>query len=89
MEHMSTLSITLADDLRAAAERAVAAGEFASIDQYIAALIRQDQERARRIEAHLIERVETGPSQEMTAADFDAIRRRLDAEVARRRAAAS
>jgi putative addiction module CopG family antidote len=86
---MSTLNITLSPDLRTAAERAVASGAFASIDDYIAALIRQDQARARAIESHLVERVESGPAVEMTAADFDAIRRRLDAEVAKRRAAAS
>ena len=82
---MSQLQISLSDDLRAAADRAVASGWFASVDDYISTLIRQDQD----VEAELVRRVHSGPGTVMGAADFDAIRRRLDAEVARRKAAAS
>jgi Arc/MetJ-type ribon-helix-helix transcriptional regulator len=79
---MSQLSISLPDDLRAAAERAVASGRFASVDEYISALIRQDQ----AVELELVRRVQAGPATPMGAGDFDAIRRRLGAEVARRKA---
>jgi Arc/MetJ-type ribon-helix-helix transcriptional regulator len=79
---MSQLSISLSDDLRAAAERAVASGRFASVDEYISALIRQDQ----AVEMELVRRVQSGPAKVMGAGDFDAIRGRLGAEVARRKA---
>ena len=82
---MSQLQISLSDELRAAADRAVASGRFASVDDYISALIRQDQD----VEAELVRRVHSGPAAVMGTGDFDAIRRRLDAEIARRKAAAS
>ena len=81
---MSPLSISLPDDLHAAARRAVASGRFASVDEYISSLIRQDQ----AVESELVRRVESGPAMPMGGEDFDAIRRRLDAEVARRKAMA-
>jgi Arc/MetJ-type ribon-helix-helix transcriptional regulator len=80
---MSQLQISLSDDLRAAAERAVASGCFASVDDYISALIRQDQ----GVEAELVRRVRSGPATPMGAGDFEAIRGRLDAEIARRKGA--
>jgi antitoxin ParD1/3/4 len=86
---MSTLSITVPDDLRAAAEEAVASGRFATVSEYIAALIRQDQQRTqdKDVEALLLQRLQSGPAREMNDATFDAIRSRLDGEVARRRGA--
>jgi Arc/MetJ-type ribon-helix-helix transcriptional regulator len=40
---MSTLSINVPDEIREAAEQVVAAGRFATVSEYIATLIRQDQ----------------------------------------------
>jgi Arc/MetJ-type ribon-helix-helix transcriptional regulator len=51
---MSPLQIQLPEDLRAAAERAVSSGRFATVDEYIAALIRADRERDLEIEAELV-----------------------------------
>lgn len=79
---MSTLSINVPDDVREAAEQVVAAGRFATVGEYVAALIRQDQAS---LERHLIGRIDGGPSREMTDGDFDRIRSRLDDEVRRRR----
>jgi Arc/MetJ-type ribon-helix-helix transcriptional regulator len=84
---MSTLSINVPDEIREAAEQVVAAGRFATVSEYIATLIRQDQVWIERqsLESHLVGRVDAGPSREMTDADFDDIRARLDDEVRRRR----
>lgn len=83
---MQTLSITVSDELRDAAEQAVASGRFRTVSEYIATLIRQDQQREDElIEAHLLQRVQAGPATGLTDAHFDRIRQRLDAEVARRR----
>jgi len=76
---MSTLQIQLPDELRAVADQQLASGKFRSMDEYIAALIWQDEER-RRIEAKLAERL-TKPSKEVTDADFDRIRERVRAHV--------
>jgi putative addiction module CopG family antidote len=81
---MTTLQIRLPSELQAAAQRAVASGRYGSVEEYISTLIREDQERARRLEAELVRRIETGPATEMTSAHFDDIRRRLDAEIQRR-----
>jgi Arc/MetJ-type ribon-helix-helix transcriptional regulator len=81
---MNTLQIRLPDELRAIADEQLASGRFRTIDDYVAALIRQDEER-RRIEAKLKERM-SEPATEMTDADFDRIRERVRAEIATRRA---
>jgi Arc/MetJ-type ribon-helix-helix transcriptional regulator len=70
---MSQLRISLSDELRGAAERAVASGRFASVDDYVSALIRQDQD----VEAELVRRVRSGPRTVMGAGDFEVIRARL------------
>jgi putative addiction module CopG family antidote len=84
---MTTLSITVPDELRAAAEQAVASGRFATVSEYVATLIRQDQERNRDedVEARLLQRLNAGPAEQLTDACFDRVRQRLDAEVAQRR----
>jgi Arc/MetJ-type ribon-helix-helix transcriptional regulator len=84
---MSTLSITIPDDVCAAAERAVATGRFATVSEYVAMLILYDQGVMDDVatEALLLRRMEAGPPAEATDATFDRIRQRLDAEAARRR----
>jgi antitoxin ParD1/3/4 len=84
---MSMMSINVPEEIRAAAEQVVATGRFATVSEYIANLILEDQVRldGRSLESHLVGRINAGPSTEMTDADFDRIRGRLDAEVGRRR----
>jgi Arc/MetJ-type ribon-helix-helix transcriptional regulator len=83
---MQTLSITIPEELRAAAETAVASGRFATVSEYIATLIRQDQQREdERTESFLLQRTQAGPAIDLTDAHFDRVRAQLDAEVARRR----
>src|SRR5438552_15552711 len=85
---MSTLHITLPDDLKSLAEKQVAQGRYANLSEYVTSLIRQDQDRAERdrLESLLQQRIDSGPSTPMTDADFDAIRRRLDDHASRKRA---
>jgi antitoxin ParD1/3/4 len=83
---MSTLSVNIPEDLRTAAEQAVASGRFATVSEYIANLIRQDQQRVQdtATEAHLLNRVRAGDATDLTDEDFNRIRRRLDEVVKRR-----
>lgn len=83
---MSGLSIEIPEDVRVAAEEAVASGRFATVSEYVAALIRADQRRS-ELEAHLRRRIESGPAVEMGDEDFNRIRERLEGEIARRRGA--
>jgi hypothetical protein len=57
------------------------------VDEYLANLVLEDRARAERhnTEAVLLRRLQSGPSVEMTDADFDQIRRRVRAEIERRR----
>jgi antitoxin ParD1/3/4 len=85
---MTTLNISLPDDVRALADEQVASGRYASHSDYVASLIRQDRQRMeqQRTEALLRQRLQSGPSREMTDADFDRIRQRLEADIAHRQA---
>jgi Arc/MetJ-type ribon-helix-helix transcriptional regulator len=83
-----TLQIDLPDDVRRLADEQIASGRFASLSEYLATLIREDQNRFdERVRDVLRARLQSGPGTEMADAAFDAIRNRLDAEIARRRGA--
>jgi antitoxin ParD1/3/4 len=73
---MSTLNISLTEDLRAVVEEQVGTGKYSSHSEYVRSLIRRDQERIarERLEAMLLERLGGGESVEMDAADWKAIR---------------
>ena len=89
---MTKLDISLPDDVKALADQNVARGRYPSLSEYVADLIRRDQEHANdegdddRTEAHLLERMRSGASQEMTDADFDRIRQRVEHQIRQRRA---
>ncbi|MDB5323418.1 MAG: parD4 [Phycisphaerales bacterium] len=83
---MKILSITIPEELRAAADQAVASGRFATVSEYIATLIRQDQQpEDERTQSLLLQRMQAGPATDLTDAHFDRVRMRIDAEVAKRR----
>jgi antitoxin ParD1/3/4 len=85
---MTTLNISLPDDVRALADEQVASGRFASHSDYVASLILQDRQRIdqERTQEVLRQRLQSGPSREMTDEDFDRIRQRLEADIAQRQA---
>jgi antitoxin ParD1/3/4 len=84
---MTTLNISLPDDLKKLVDRQVMEGGFASHSEYVRSLIRKDQKRLERerIESKLLERLEAGASVEMTDRDFEKIRARLKSHLARTR----
>jgi antitoxin ParD1/3/4 len=83
---MTQLTLSLPEDLKSAAEQAVAEGRYTSISEYISDLIRQDQGRVeeKRLEQLLRQRA-AAPSAPMTDADFNSIRQRLEDRIAERR----
>ena len=82
---MATLSISLPDELRAAAETAVVSGRFATISEYVATLIRRDQLReGHNTQSFLRHRTQAGPAADLSDTHFDRIRARLDLEIAKR-----
>jgi antitoxin ParD1/3/4 len=77
---MVQLNISLPEALQAFVEEQVAAGSYSTPGEYLEALIRDDQKRKaqQKLEALLLEGLESGPATEMTDADWDEMRRRFD-----------
>ena len=76
---MTTLNISLPEPMRAYVEQQVAQGGYSTASEYIRQLVREDQKRAakQRLESLLMEGIESGPSREMTVADWEGLRQRV------------
>jgi antitoxin ParD1/3/4 len=73
---MTTMNISLPDEMKAFVEAQMARDGFASASEYLRALIREDQKRRarRELEAKLLEGLQ-GPSVVITPDDWDSIER--------------
>jgi antitoxin ParD1/3/4 len=76
---MTTMNISLPEAMRAFIEQKVVEGGYSTASEYIRQLVRDDQKRVaqERLEALLMEGINSGPSREMTAEDWDELRRRV------------
>jgi antitoxin ParD1/3/4 len=70
------MTISLPEPLKQFVEQQVSAGGYASAEEYIGALVEAELARA-RLEELIIEGLESGPATEMTAQDWEDIRRRV------------
>jgi antitoxin ParD1/3/4 len=75
---MATMNISLPDEMKAFIEAQVAQEGYATVSEYLRAIIRDLQKRKAKqgLEAKLLEGMQ-GPASEMTEADWDALRRRI------------
>lgn len=73
---MTTMNISLPDEMKAFVEAQMAAEGYASASEYLRNLIRDDQKRRAKqeLEAKLLEGLQ-GPAVEMTREDWESIRR--------------
>ncbi len=73
---MTTMNISLPDEMKAFIEAMMAQEGYASASEYLRYLIREAQKRQakRELEAKLLEGLQ-GPAVEMTREDWDSIRR--------------
>lgn len=71
---MTALTVQLPDSAVAFVRQQAAAQGFASADDYLADLVDQAQQR---LEAALVEGLDSGPSRPMTRADWDSLRQRV------------
>ena len=73
---MTTMNISLPDEMKAFVEVQMATEGYASASEYLRALIREAQksQAKRELEAKLLEGLQ-GPAVEMTREDWDSIRR--------------
>jgi antitoxin ParD1/3/4 len=76
---MSTLHITLPDSMQLFIDEKVAQGGYGTVSDYIQQLISEDQKRAakKRLEGLVTEALNSGEPREMTAEDWEELKRRV------------
>ena len=75
---MATMNISLPDDMKAFIEDEAARKGFGTVSEYVRALIRDVRERQAehdRLDALLIEGLDSGPATPLTKKDWEHIRR--------------
>lgn len=82
---MTSLNVTLPDDLKAFADAEASRAGYADATEYVRALLRDaQQQRARaELEAELVNGLQS-PAAEVTADDFDRMRREFEQRYAQR-----
>ena len=82
---MTTMNISLPDEMKAFVETEMAQEGYASASEYLRALIRDAQKRRakRELEAKFREALESGPATPMTREDWDSIETEVMERLAR------
>lgn len=85
MSERTTMNISLPEVMREWVEERIKAEGYGTASEYFRHLVRQDQKRQARkdLETQLLEALDSGPSREMTRADWDAMRREVHERIAR------
>ena len=74
---MSTIPVELPDELQQFVESKVRRGQFASVNEYIVALVDAARSKRSDIEAALIEGLQSGPAEEWTSQEWADIKQRV------------
>ncbi len=76
---METMNIALSAKMKEFVQSEVAQGGYSSASEYVRRLIREERKRKaqERLEALLLEGLNSGPSREMTHEDWEELRERL------------
>ncbi len=79
------MNISLPDSMRAYIEEQVASGGYSTISEYFRELVRQDQKRKaqERLEALLLEGLDSGAATAITAQDWEDIRQAVRKRIAK------
>ncbi|MBK7927445.1 MAG: type II toxin-antitoxin system ParD family antitoxin [Bryobacterales bacterium] len=74
---MQTMNISLPDQLKDFVDEQVGSGGYSSVSEYVRDLIRNDEKRKahEKLEALLMEGIQSGEATEMTRRDWDEIRK--------------
>jgi antitoxin ParD1/3/4 len=75
---MATMNISLPDEMKAFVEAQAAKKGFGTVSEYVRAMIREAQQRTaerERLDALLLDGIDSGPGTPLTRADWDDIRR--------------
>ena len=75
---MASLNVSMPDEMRAFVDEQTKSGQFSTPSEYIRHLIREDSKRkaTARLEALLLEGLDSGPAEPMTDEDWAELRRR-------------
>ena len=84
---MASLNVSLSDDLRAYVDERVRRGGFSTPSEFVRQLIREDQrqEADRRLEALLLEGLDSGAARKITEKDWKQVRAAVKNTLAARR----
>lgn len=76
---MTTMNFSLPESMRAYVEEQAQLGGFSTVSEYLRALIREDQKRKAqdRLEALLLESLESGVADKLTADEWNEIRKQV------------
>ena len=76
---MTTMNISVPDEMKAFVETQMAQEGYASVSEYIRSLIREDQKRRarRELESKFREALESGPATPMTPEDWEQLERNV------------
>jgi antitoxin ParD1/3/4 len=74
---MQTMNISLPDQLKGFVDEQIGSGRYSTVSEYIRDLIRDDEKRKaqERLEALLLEGVQSSGPTEMTRQDWDEVRK--------------
>jgi len=74
---MQTMNISLPDQLKDFVDNQIGTGRYSSVSEYVRELIREDEKRKaqERLEAMLMEGIQSGAPTEMTRRDWEEIRK--------------
>ena len=74
---METMNISLPDQMKNFVDEQVRSGHYSSVSEYVRDLIRDDEKRKaqEKLEAMLVEGIQSGQPTEMTREDWQQIRR--------------
>ena len=74
---MQTMNISLPDQLKEFVDHQVGSGRYSTVSEYVLDLIREDERRAaqEKLEALLVEGIQSSQPTEMTRQDWEDIRR--------------
>jgi len=80
------MNISLPDSMRAYIEEQVASGGYSTVSEYFRELVRQDQKRKaqERLEALILEGLDSGIATPITAQDWEDIRQAVRKRIAKR-----
>jgi antitoxin ParD1/3/4 len=86
MSERTSMNISLPETMREWVEERTKAEGYGTASEYFRHLVREDQKRVARkeLEASLLEALDSGPSREMTRADWDAMRKEVHERLTRR-----